>query len=142
MANSLELPDLTASSILPARKQRVDYKSMSLGDKKQSKPKSTPRFKVGDPIMTLEGPAIVHSIQKKGIIQVTWPTHHGVPPAAIYNIPAEDVWTQAEKPNLVYDSHGTRIHEVNLIDMSRVRTEMVDPNDVIGKVPADEILLP
>ena len=92
--------------------------------------------------MTMEGPAIVHSIQKKGIIQVTWPTHHSVPPAAIYNIPAVDVWTQAEKPDLVYDSTGTRIHEVNLIDMSRVRTEMIDPNDVIGKVPADEIILP
>ena len=92
--------------------------------------------------MTMEGPAIVHSIQKKGIIQVTWPTHHSVPPAAIYNIPAEDVWTQAEKPNLVYDSTGTRTHEANLIDMSRVRTEMIDPNDVLGKVPADAIVLP
>ncbi len=88
--------------------------------------------------MTMEGAAIVHSMGRK----VTWPKHHSVPPAAIYTISAEDVWTQAEKPNLVYDSNGTRIHEANLIDMTRVRNELVDPNDIIGKMPADESILP
>ena len=145
MVQGIALPDLNAKAVkLPARKQRVNYNDLSQGDKKPTKVKVPARFKIGDTIMTKEGAALVHSMGKKGIIQVTWPNHHSAPPAAIYNIPAEDVWTQAEKPNLVYDSRGTRIHEVNnvSVEWKRIHAELVDPNDVIGKVPADEIILP
>jgi hypothetical protein len=143
MVQDLALPTLNATAIkLSARKQKVDYKQLSQGDKKPTKAKVPARFKIGDTIMTMEGAALVHSMGKKGVIQVTWPTHHSVPPAAIYNIPAEDVWTQAEKPNLVYDSKGNRIHEVNNVDWKRIHVELVDPNDVVGKLPADEIILP
>jgi hypothetical protein len=37
---------------------------------------------------------------------------------------------------------GVRIHEVNAVDWTHVHNELVDPNDVIGLVPADEIKLP
>ena len=101
------------------------------------------RFKIGDTVMTKEGAAIVHGMGKtKGTVQLTWPKHHSVLPSAIYNMPIELVWTQAEKPDQVYDSRGNRLHEANNIEWKRVQVELVDPNDVIGKVPADEIILP
>jgi hypothetical protein len=101
------------------------------------------RFKIGDMVMTKEGAAIVHGIDtSKGTIKLTWPKHHSALPSAIYNMPIELVWTQAEKPDQIYDSRGNRLHESNNIEWKRVQVELVDPNDVIGKVPADEIILP
>ena len=36
----------------------------------------------------------------------------------------------------------THIHESNLVDITRVMTEMHMPGDVVGTVPADTIVLP
>jgi hypothetical protein len=81
MVQDLALPDLNAKAVkLPARKQRVNYKELSQGDKKPIKVKVPARFKIGDTIMTKEGAVLVHSMGKKGIIQVTRPNHHSVPP--------------------------------------------------------------
>ena len=96
---------------------------------------------MGDTVMTHEGPALVHAIHKNRV-SLSWPKHHGVPPSAIYTLPKEDVWTSSEKPNLVYNSRGERIHEANLVEHQRVIDALVDPNDVVGKVPADQVVLP
>ena len=104
------------------------------------------RFKVNDKVMTLEGPAVVvrltgDSIPKDSIMNLSWPDHHHSP-STVYTVKRDMAWYISERPGEIYDSHGNHIHESNLVDITRVMTEMHVPGDVVGTVPADTIVLP
>ena len=121
------------------------------GKKTKLKPETKPlltqeKFKIGDNVMTREGPAMVHRLVGGSIpldsINLTWPNHHGVPPSAVYTVKRAEIWFTHERPTEIYNSYREKVHETNLVELSKVFTEMVDPNDVVGIIPADSIILP
>ena len=95
---AVTLPALTTTTEIPKRirNKREIYNS-------RAAVKVPARFKIGDTVMTKEGAALVHGMdKKKGTIQLTWPQHHSALPSAIYNTPIELVWTQAERQLSTY----------------------------------------
>ena len=128
----------------PSKSKRKG-KKVRLKDE-ESKPSSIKsKFSIGDKVMTVEGPAIVFRVNGDSIpadsINLSWPKHHSNP-STVYTVRCADVWFQHERPGEAYDSYGKRVHETNAMEMARVYTEMIDPNEVVGIVLADEIILP
>jgi len=90
--------------------------------------------------MTIEGPAIVHSIKSDYDLRLTWPTHHACSPTAVYTVHAADVWKLKDRPNEVYDSYSKRIHETCNCEPADLTS--CDPNDLIDNISASAIVLP
>ena len=146
-APSADLTQSTAVLITPSL-PLVVVKHETRPKRKGKPTKAVPReFAIGDHVMTVEGPAIVHRLTGDSIpaghINLTWPNHHLCDALTVYSCKREHVWFQTDRPTEIYDSYRQLVKEINTIDLRmRVLDDLVDPLDVIGIIPADQILLP